>query len=361
MFSILAFLTTMRNTLFFLMIVACSFSWVCSGQYKFSGQIDLENWQGDIYLSIVKDYRQLSGIYPEQIINKTTPDSLGYFTFSGNNLSSQNNIYRIHIDSCPEETEGTAHFTGHCINSKEVLFVANNTDTVTLPFSFDQEIFCSVASTNEKANTFIKIDSLKELMRYEFGSYRSQANWELNAKKWFAKFHEYGQQLEEPLAELYAYAFLSDRSQDVYTYYLQDLNNTTYYQELATRLDVKYPEQPYTKQFKKELAADYFLTRKPEETPISNWIYILGILGTVSLITNAYFLFFRKNTVAQTTATLTKQEQKVLDLILENRTNKEIATEIFVSVSTVKTHINSIYKKLHVSNRDEVKSLYKTS
>lgn len=341
------------------MLLTCSFSWMCSGQYEFSGQIDTKNWEGDIYLSIVKDYRKLSGIYPEQIINKTTPDAFGHFTFSGNNLSSENNMYRIHIDSCPEEAKDAAHFTGHCLNSKEVLFVANNTDKITLPFTFDQEIFCNVTSTNEKSNTFIKIDSLKELMRYEFGSYRSQANWELNAKKWFKKFQDYGQELNEPLAELYAYAFLSDRSQDLYTHYLKDLDHTNYYQELSTRLNAKYPNQPYTEQFKKELAADYFLIQKSEETPIPNWIYIIGGLLTVSLLANAYFLFFKRKAPAQAPTSLTKQEQKVLDLILQNRTNKEIASEIFVSVSTVKTHINSIYKKLNVSSRDEVKFLYK--
>lgn len=351
----------MRDRLFIFTLLACSFSWICSGQYEFSGQIDIDHWEGEVYLSIVKDYRKLSGIYPEQIINKTSPDSSGYFKFSGNNLSLQNNMYRIHIDSCPEEIKDAAHFTGHCLNSKEVLFVANNNDTISLPFTFDQEIFCSVTSTNEKANAFIKIDSLKELMRYEFSSYRSQANWDLNTKKWFEKFQEYGQQLDEPLAELYAYAFLSDRSRDVYTYYLQDLDRTDYYQGLLTRLNSKYPNQPYTEQFKKELSADYFLIRKPEKASTSNWIYILGVLLSLSLFTNAYFLFFKRKKAPQENTSLTKQEQKVLDLILQNRTNKEIASEIFVSVSTVKTHINSIYKKLHVSNRDEVKELHKTS
>jgi len=123
----------MRYKLFILTLFTYSFSWFCNAQYEFSGQININHWEGDVYLSIVKDYRKLSGIYPEQIINKTSPDSLGFFSFSGNNLSSQNTIYRIHIDSCPEKTKDIAHFSGHCLNSKEVLFVANNSDTITLP------------------------------------------------------------------------------------------------------------------------------------------------------------------------------------------------------------------------------------
>jgi len=179
---------------------------------------------------------------------------------------------------------------------------------------------------------------LKELMRYEFGSYRSQANWDLNAKNWFTKFQEYGQQLNEPLAELYSYAFLSDRSKDIHKYYLQDLNNTTYYHDLLTRLEASYPDQPFTKQYEKELAADYFLIQKSQTNGIPNWVYMLIALLGISILMNIYYFFFKRN-----------------------RTNKEIASEIFISVSTVKTHINSIYKKLNVSNRDEVKSLYKTT
>lgn len=52
---------------------------------------------------------------------------------------------------------------------------------------------------------------------------------------------------------------------------------------------------------------------------------------------------------------LTQQEQKIAQLICQDKSNKEIADELFVSVSTVKSHINNIYKKLNVQSRDELK------
>ena len=55
---------------------------------------------------------------------------------------------------------------------------------------------------------------------------------------------------------------------------------------------------------------------------------------------------------------LTKQEQTILEHILDDKTNKDIAEVLFVSVSTVKTHINSIYKKLNVSSRELAKDLF---
>lgn len=51
---------------------------------------------------------------------------------------------------------------------------------------------------------------------------------------------------------------------------------------------------------------------------------------------------------------LTTQEYKIHNLIKEGYTNKEIATELHVSVSTVKTHINNIFKKKGVSSRKEL-------
>jgi DNA-binding CsgD family transcriptional regulator len=42
----------------------------------------------------------------------------------------------------------------------------------------------------------------------------------------------------------------------------------------------------------------------------------------------------------------------------EKKSNKEIASELFISHNTVKTHINNIYKKLAISNREELNSFF---
>jgi DNA-binding CsgD family transcriptional regulator len=55
---------------------------------------------------------------------------------------------------------------------------------------------------------------------------------------------------------------------------------------------------------------------------------------------------------------LTSKEVLVLRLLAESKTNKEIAAELYVELSTVKTHVNNIYSKLSVSNRKEARSKY---
>jgi LuxR family transcriptional regulator, maltose regulon positive regulatory protein len=49
--------------------------------------------------------------------------------------------------------------------------------------------------------------------------------------------------------------------------------------------------------------------------------------------------------------TLSAQEQKVLRLLAAGRSNAEIARELVVSVNTVRTQVQSIYRKLNVNNR----------
>ncbi|SRX73470.1 helix-turn-helix domain-containing protein [Aequorivita antarctica] len=330
-------------------------------QYQFSGYVDAESAKGAVYLSVVDDYRKISGVFPEQILNKTYPDSTGYFSFSGDNLPAENKIYRIHVDMCNENDQNTAHFTGQCPNSKEVNFIANNNDTLTLPFSFDNEMFCLVISKNEKANAFLKIDSLKHDMRFAFGTYRSEANRKINSKKWFSILQQYGEQLHEPLAELYSYSFFSDRAQPLHAYYLEDLKTNSYYDNLLNRLKEKYPNSNYTEQYREELASDKYLIATIKPDGLSWWVYGLGAIAALSIFGNFFFygkLRKMKSFFPPNKESLSNQEKKVLELILENKSNKEIASDMFVSLSTVKTHINNLYKKLNVSSREDVKNLY---
>ena len=50
---------------------------------------------------------------------------------------------------------------------------------------------------------------------------------------------------------------------------------------------------------------------------------------------------------------LSERELEVLTLLASGRSNKEIARDLFISVGTVKTHTNNIYRKLGVRNRAE--------
>jgi len=330
-------------------------------QYKFEGQI-AENIVGKtVYLSIIEDYRKLSRPYLEQIIKRTTVDSLGFFTFEGNNLSPDNRIYRIHVDDCDAGTLDSNHFFGRCENSRSILFIAKNKDTISFPTSFADEILCEVASTNDRSSVFLEIDGLKEEMAFDFYDFPSKANRKLNSKKWFATLQEFGQNLKEPLAELYIFDFLSDKRNETYSYYLKDLAKNEYYTELGQRLESKYPNTVFTELYQTEIATDQLMVEQNKSSGL-NWKWILGGLLALSLLLNLYLLaqqkFRQKNRKDNSLGKLTTQEQKIVNEILKDKTNKEIASDLFISLSTVKTHINNLYKKLNVSSREEIKKRF---
>lgn len=53
-------------------------------------------------------------------------------------------------------------------------------------------------------------------------------------------------------------------------------------------------------------------------------------------------------------ADLTSREIEILQLIGKGASNREIATELFISESTVKSHITSIFNRLNLKNRAQV-------
>lgn len=343
-------------------------AFICFGnlafaQHQFKGYIDNERWQNEVYLSVIEDYRTLDGINDEQIISKVSTDANGFFQFTGNQLDTEQKIYKLHVDNCTSFDQGSNHFEGHCTDSNDILFIARHTDSITFPLSFDAQMFCDIVSNNPRTEAFIKVDSLKEVMKFAYSEFRSKANRQLNNKKWFKTLQDFGEDLNEPLAELYIYAFLSDRGNQFHNYYLEDLKSNSYYDELLERLQNQYPNSSYLKQYEAELNSDKFIVSPYSEKESNfNWTYLVIGLLLASVLLNLWFVFSakRRKTKQHSEAKeqLTKQEQNVLDLLLSDNTNKDIAETLFVSVSTVKTHVNNVYKKLNVNSRDELKSLF---
>lgn len=53
-------------------------------------------------------------------------------------------------------------------------------------------------------------------------------------------------------------------------------------------------------------------------------------------------------------ASLTPREREILTLIAKGHSNREIAKTLYVSESTVKNHISSVYKKVGLTGRSRL-------
>ncbi|TMU51083.1 response regulator transcription factor [Flagellimonas algicola] len=87
-----------------------------------------------------------------------------------------------------------------------------------------------------------------------------------------------------------------------------------------------------------------------QELKTSRWLNLILLV----LVAGLGILSIKLHRRSLPNAHLSRQEKNVKALILEGKTNKEIANELFISLSTVKTHITSIYSKLNVKGRQEL-------
>lgn len=51
---------------------------------------------------------------------------------------------------------------------------------------------------------------------------------------------------------------------------------------------------------------------------------------------------------------LSNKEREIVKIISQGLTNKEIASQLYISEQTVKTHVNSIFKKLNLARRTQL-------
>lgn len=79
-----------------------------------------------------------------------------------------------------------------------------------------------------------------------------------------------------------------------------------------------------------------------------------GSLIAPSVTTRLLKTFADRDTPPQPTSPLTDREEQVLVAVARGLTNHEVAAELYISLSTVKTHLGSLMAKLGVRNRVEL-------
>ncbi|WP_149244368.1 response regulator transcription factor [Dyadobacter sp. 32] len=82
-------------------------------------------------------------------------------------------------------------------------------------------------------------------------------------------------------------------------------------------------------------------------TVLNNKRYVTPVVQ--DLITNSYFTKLNLETIAPNNP-LSQREREVMELLLQGKWTKEIATELNLKLTTVSTHKSRIFEKLQVTN-----------
>jgi len=334
--------------LFFL--VFCSKNY---GQFQFSGEVNSDYIYSKVYLNVIDNYKHNELFLTEKIIQETTVDSLGYFIFEGDFLSEKNKYYKIYIDKCNDNVMDYNHLLNHCDESSYTVFIANNQDEIHFPLNDLEQMFCDFKYTSRQNIAIHRIDSIQEVLLNDLQDSKNDKQRKIIYNNYTKKLQRFSKSLNEPLAELYSFNLYTSEQSFSRPFYLDDLQQSNYYDDLSKRLQIQYPNSNYTAQFSTDIKRDRLLFEKETLNPI---VLILGGILLVSLSFN--FIFIRRNRKKKSKIdykiVLSPQEQNVFELMKQNHSNKEIADVLFISVSTVKTHINNIYSKLSISSRKEI-------
>lgn len=132
--------------------------------------------------------------------------------------------------------------------------------------------------------------------------------------------------------------------------------NPEYYSSVLKELKLSEINASEYSFLEKELAFHHL---RLIENKYSTSRFINFILGFLLFAVVIYFFSIKVTKTKKRNQELSKQELNVKKLIIEGKSNKDIAEKLFISLSTVKTHITNIYNKLNVSNRAELISKFK--
>ena len=174
-----------------------------------------------------------------------------------------------------------------------------------------------------------------------------------NKKKYLSEIHFFTKDSLQILAvKLISIKELNDKN-----LLAQDINqNKAFY--VAILEDLKESDiNPNEYLFLENMLTNMEISEIETKYAYSKWLNILLVISLIGLLVFVYKIRSKPAPVPS----LSKQEDTVKNLILKGKSNKEIAQELFISLSTVKTHITNIYQKLNISNRAELSFLYKNS
>lgn len=321
-------------------------------QYSISGYIESKEKSKTIYLSLLK-YNEENLISNEQVLLSTTTDSTGYFEIKGKLLSDKNKLYRIHSNL----EEGNPGFQLSDDGRKKNFhnFIFSNKDTIHFPNK------TSIWFNNSKNSNSADKEWRKSLIyeRNLLGEFSQTQNSEAIAqskKSFINKFKLYcNDSLSHPLVKLLAFSHITKNVKDLKINFEED---PQFYYGIQDKLNQYYSGTSYYLQYQEEISKLSISIINKKYKFHKNLNYLLGII-LLSLFITLLFLLKklkkkRKKEIVNEVSTLTKQEHKVAELICNGMSNKEIASNLFISSSTVKTHIRNLYSKLEISNRQQL-------
>ncbi|OJJ22995.1 hypothetical protein BKI52_01180 [marine bacterium AO1-C] len=332
-------------------------------QYEIKGQLaNCDSlWGNTIFLSIIKPDAPFGLFSGNHTINSATLDSLGNFVMKGNNLPKENYLVRLILGGKGGKrvfSEAPKNYLTLLMNNQSKTQI-NATDFSANPLAYTLQ--------GDFLNQNKRIKALDLMMKEVLENYQNPYSLKgegqkLTQNKVYQAIRSFSKPIEYPLVTLYAI-------EDYTSVESGFLNNRSYYEEVLQKFKQSTEKSsPYVKAFEKHLKVIKF-KQGIEQPKTSVYKSLFFALLLVVIILIGYIVYLKKQLLKarlptpnnDQTATdhlieqLTKREREILYFLAQEYQNKEIASELNLGLSTVKTHVANIYQKLDIQNRQQTK------
>lgn len=335
-----------------------------NAQHVFTGSVNLDStWHQQVYLSIIRDHQSLYSISRDDLLFESPIDSTGGFSFSGDQLPEQDQIYRLHV--IPKDGDiSTYIYSAADIGHNFCLFIANGSTGVTWEPSNGSCVFGEISSNQIATDDWQELDSL----RIAVGSQHTQssdAGTALYTTNLLEALQAFAHRKKHPLTQLMAaYHALEIINREEESLKKQFPVYADWFNSVIDTLNTAYPGSAYAIELQKEVEYLSLKLEAPQLRQQQKWMGLLygGMVGFffISLFFFAKWRKLKRSIEKSLQAdqsnydSLTKQERRIVEHIKAGASNKEIAETLFISVSTVKSHLTSIYSKLEITSREEL-------
>ena len=348
--------------LFSIFIFTFNFINTAFAEYQITGNVNLSpDWQRQIFLSTVNKIDDYYNADPSDIIQVGSINEDGSFILDGDNLPQDSRFYRLYLIK-EENSEFDACMYNNGDDHNFIHLILDNNTQLHLQSDKSQHSpFANYKITGSQANSNLR--SLSELIlpSFQFHQITFPLELQFSEQKLNRDLFHFADTCQNTLVSL---AAMINTDMD---HYFEEASDR--YESFAERLSYSLPNHDYTDNYFRKLK--YYQGSNVKISIIPWWASLLICILSISLLVSilrlknlSQMLKDKKNSKGSINQTqfpsLTQQEEKILTLIGNGKSNKEIAADLFIELSTVKTHINKLYAKLGLKNRHEARKIIKT-
>jgi DNA-binding CsgD family transcriptional regulator len=290
-----------------------------------------DSWEQNIYVSFIETIEQKHSVSNNMIISSSSVDSLGKFAIKLNNLTDDWCLLRLHV---VKKGVSPASLIIGSMDENYYFIIANRDSRIELHNAICKPIFKeTILSGTTYMSTFeyiTKLSNYSNSITYEESLIEKEFIEDVVAEK----MKQIADTCKNPLVSLYA-LYQTD-------FYSDYQINPAFYKTYL--LKWKNENNTYFKSFRRQF-------------PVSRnfiWRYILLLLVIGVFVSVSVIIIGRKGRKIKK---LSVQERKIFSLLQKGASNQEISNECFIELSTVKSHVSSIFSKLNIKSRKDVVNL----